>query len=130
MPTSSFEAKFKFDGEEMHVSSCNYSLSQSIDDQGRVSSRIYGGTVFVQIDSSDNSKLWEWMIDQDGKKDCSIEFVNIDSESVLKKLEMKDAYCVQYSESFADSGSHPMSTSLTLSAREIQLDGKPHRNRW
>jgi Hemolysin coregulated protein Hcp (TssD) len=131
MPSSSFEALFKFDGgpDDLYISSCNYSLSQSIDDQGRVSSRVYGGTIFVQIDSTDNTALWEWMIDPDGKKSGSIEFMKENEGAKLKKLEFKDAACVQYRESFSDSGSHPMTTSITLSAKEISLDGKPHKNR-
>ncbi len=134
MPASSFDAFLKWEGgpsDGMSVISCNYSLSQSIDDKGRVSSKVYGGTVFVQVDSSDNSALWEWMIDPDGKKStASIEFMNVDQGATQKKLEMTDVYCVQYSESFSETGSMPMTTSLTLSAREIKLDGKPHTNRW
>jgi hypothetical protein len=74
MPASSFDAYFTWDGgpsgDGIAVISCNYSLSQSIDDKGRVSSKVYGGTIFIQVDSSsasDSQGLWEWMVDPDGK---------------------------------------------------------------
>jgi hypothetical protein len=43
---------------------------------------------------------------------------------------LTDVYCVQYSESFSETGSMPMTTSLTLSAKEMNLFGAPHKNRW
>lgn len=136
MPASSFDAYFSWDGgpsgdDALQVISCNYSLSQSIDDKGRVSSKVYGGTVFLQVDSSETSSLWEWMVDPDGKKaSAKVEFKNVDAESTQKTLDMTDVYCVQYSESFSETGSNPMTTSLTLSAREIKLNNVPHTNRW
>jgi Hemolysin coregulated protein Hcp (TssD) len=140
MPASSFDAYLTWTGggspagDGLPIISCSYSLSQSIDDKGRVSSKVYGGTVFVQVDSSDEAhakELWEWMIDADGKKPTAkIIFKNIDSGQNQKQLEMTDVYCVQYSENFTESGSSSMTTSLTLSAREMKLHGKGHTNRW
>lgn len=136
MPASSFDAYFSWEGGsgDMAVIACNYSLSQSIDDKGRVSSKVYGGTIFLQVDSSgeENSKsLWEWMVDPDGKKaSAKITFKNVDEEQTQKELELTDVYCVNYSESFTEQGSTPMTTSLTLTAKEIKLFGVPHLNRW
>jgi len=138
MPASSFDAYFSWEGgpsgDGIAVIACNYSLSQSIDDKGRVSSKVYGGTVFLQVDSSgeeDSKKLWEWMVDPDGKKaTAKISFKNVDEEQTQKELELTDVYCVQYSESFTEQGSTPMTTSLTLTAKEIKLFGTPHLNRW
>lgn len=138
MPASSFDAYFSWEGgpsgDGIAVIACNYSLSQSIDDKGRVSSKVYGGTVFLQVDSSgedDSKSLWEWMVDPDGKKaTAKITFKNVDEEQTQKELELTDVYCVQYSESFTEQGSTPMTTSLTLTAKEIKLFGTPHLNRW
>ncbi|GHB52126.1 type VI secretion system tube protein TssD [Persicitalea jodogahamensis] len=138
MPASSFDAYFTWEGgpsgDGIAVIACNYSLSQSIDDKGRVSSKVYGGTVFLQVDSSgedDSKSLWEWMVDPDGKKaTAKITFKNVDEEQTQKELELSDVYCVQYSESFTEQGSTPMTTSLTLTAKEIKLFGTPHLNRW
>ncbi len=138
MPASSFDAYFSWEGgpsgDGIAVIACNYSLSQSIDDKGRVSSKVYGGTVFLQVDSSgedDSRSLWEWMVDPDGKKaTAKITFKNVDEEQTQKELELTDVYCVQYSESFTEQGSTPMTTSLTLTAKEIKLFGTPHLNRW
>ncbi|WP_080055265.1 type VI secretion system tube protein TssD [Spirosoma aerolatum] len=136
---SSFDAYFSWAGgptgdDAIPVNSCNFSLSQSIDDKGRIASKVFGGTVFVQITPSgmDTMKqLWEWMVDADGKKESAqIEFRNIDSEQVQKKLELTDVYCVQYSESFTEVGSAPMSLSLTLTARELKMFDTAHVNRW
>ncbi|GGN08908.1 hypothetical protein GCM10010967_50870 [Dyadobacter beijingensis] len=138
MPASSFDAYFTWDGgpsgDGIAVISCSYSLSQSTDDKGRVSSKVYGGNVFIQVDSSsasDSQSLWEWMVDPDGKKaSAKVTFKNVDEEQTQKELELTDVYCVQYSESFVETGSMPMTTSITLSAREIKLFGTPHTNRW
>jgi Hemolysin coregulated protein Hcp (TssD) len=138
MPASSFDAYFSWQGgpsgDGLAVVSCSYSLSQSIDDKGRVSSKVYGGTVHIQVDSSneDHSKsIWEWMVQPDKTvSTAKITFKNIDSGQDLKTIDLKEVYCVQYSESFTESGSSSMTTSLTLSAQEIIMHNVPHKNRW
>ena len=112
-------------------STVTFHLSQSIDDRGRVSSKVYGGTVFLQIDTTDEDyeKVWKWMIEPDQTQDCKVEFKSIgDVETTMKTIEMKEAYCVQYSEGFSETGSNPLSLSITVSAKELIINNIPHRN--
>lgn len=85
----------------------------------------------MQIDTSDEDyeKVWKWMVEPDQIQDCKIEFKSIsDVSKTLKTIEMKQAYCVQYSEGFSESGSNPLSLSITVSAKELVVNNIPHVN--
>lgn len=126
---SSLHAVFEVDSKEIDVLSFNYSLSQSIDDRGRVSSLVHGGTVFLQLDTKDEDmkEIFKWMVEPATKKNCKILFRSIsDKDKNVKTIELQDAYCVSYSESFTDRG--PLAVSITLSAKELKYDNIPHTN--
>ena len=126
----SFKATFKVDGKDHNVLSCNYSLHQDIDVTGRPASITRGGTVNIVVESTDDSSLFNWMADSYMKKDATLTFNKRDSDAKLKELEIKEAYCVGYQESFDNTGSGAMIESLTLSAKSIKMGDGTHENEW
>jgi hypothetical protein len=126
----SFKSVFKVDGKEYNVLSCSYSLHQDIDNTGRPSSITRGGTVNIVVESRDGSELFNWASDSYLKKDATITFNKRDSDAKLKELEIKEAYCVGYQESFDSSGSGAMVESFTLSAKSIKMGEGSHDNEW
>jgi hypothetical protein len=126
----SFKATFKVDGNDYRVLSCNYSMHQDYDVTGRPSSVTRGGVVNVVVESTDSTALFEWMCDSYMKKDATITFNKRDQDAKMKELEIKEAYCVGYQESFDSSGTGAMIESLTLSAKSIKLGNGEHENEW
>jgi hypothetical protein len=126
----SFLATFKVDGKEYNVLSCNYNLYQDVDNTGRPSSETRGGTVNLIVESTDDTLIFDWMCDSYMTKDATLTFNKRDSNAKLKELEIKEAYCVNYNESFDNSGSGAMIMSFTLSARSIKMGEGGHDNKW
>jgi hypothetical protein len=126
----SFLATLKVDGKEFNVLSCNYNLYQDVDNTGRPSSETRGGLVNLIVESTDDTTIFDWMTDSYMTKDATLTFNKRDSAAKLKELEIKEAYCVNYQESFDNTGSGAMIISFTLSAKELKLGQGGHTNKW
>jgi len=125
-----FKAILDIDGNEMRVLHCNYALQQDIDATGRPSSEVRGGTIHLEVESTEATDQFEWMTDSYKLKSGTIKFYKRDEEASLKELKFTDAYLVAYSESFDAVGSNPMSESFTLSAKKIEMGNGAHENPW
>jgi len=126
----SFKAIFKVDGKDYNVLSCNYSMHQDYDVTGRPSSVARGGVVNLVVESTDSSKLFEWMCDSYMKKDATITFNKREENAKLKELEIKEAYMVGYQESFDSIGNGAMTESISLSAKSIKMGDGELQNEW
>lgn len=126
----SFKAKLEVDGKEYRVVNCDYSLKQFIDDTGRPSSTVRGGTINVSVESTDDTTLFEWMCDSYMRKDGKITFNKRDEDAKMKELEFKEAYMVSYKEYFDNVGSGAMLEQFSLSAHSIKMGNGEHENEW
>lgn len=118
------------EGTKFKVRHCTYSLHQNIDENGRPSSQVMGGTMQIEVESSDDTKLIDWMIDPTGKKSGKIEFSKTDEEGVLKTLEFEDAFLTSYTENMDAISNSPMVENLVVSAKKITVGGVSHENVW
>ena len=124
-----FKATFEVSGKKYDILSCSYAFSRNIDHKGRPSSDTSGGTVNLALESTEDTTLLESMLYTAEKPlTCSIDFQQNDDTASLKKLELKQAYIIQYSESFSDGA--PMVFQITLSAKEISLKNAKLVNDW
>ncbi len=126
----SFKAVFNVDGKDYNVLSCNYSCHQEYDVTGRPSSVARGGVVNLVIESTDSSKLFEWMCDSYMKKDAKVTFNKREENAKLKELEIKEAYMVGYQESFDSAGTGAMTETISLSARSLKMGDGELVNEW
>jgi hypothetical protein len=126
----SFKGIFKVDGKEYNVLSCNYRMNQDYDVTGRPSSVTRGGVVNLVVESTDSSKLFEWMCDSYMKKDATITFNKREENAKLKELEIKEAYMVGYKESFDSTGTGAMTEDISLSAKSIKMGDGELVNEW
>lgn len=127
-----FKATLKIDGKEYNVLQCNYSMDREIDQSGRPSTDIRGGTVSLVIESSQDTGFWDWMIDSYAQKDGEVEFFKRNDPSPAKVLKFEEAYMVKCGEDFDIAGpnkSQPMIEKFTVSARKISLGGT-HEKVW
>lgn len=126
----SFKAKLKVAGKEVNVLNCSYALKQETDQTGRPSSITRGGKITLTVESTGDTSFFEWMTNNFERKDGSIVFIKRDTDATLKELKFKEAYLVDYKESFNSNGENPVIESFTLSAKEITLGTGTHVNEW
>lgn len=118
----------KNEKEGIHLISCDYHFSQAIDSKGLTTSRVQGGIINLVFESLDDNELVQWMISEDADKDGKIAITGDNNTKPFKILEFKDARLISYSENFYDRSQ--MTTSLTISARQLSLSGIVHSNTW
>ena len=127
----SFTSKFKTSsGKERNILSVEYAMLQETDKTGRPSSVTRGGKIFITVEGTGETDLFEWMTNSFERKDGVIKFIKRDSDATLKELKFTEAYIVKYTENFDASGENPLTETLVLSAREIELGNAKHTNDW
>lgn len=127
----SFKAKLKIGGKEFDVLHCSYAFRRDVDAKGRPSSGVYGGTIQLEIESTDDTSVLENMINNVYKaQKGSVIFQKREEDAKMKELTFEDAYIVQYAESLDVVGSNPMTINFVLSARQIGMGNAVHQNDW
>lgn len=126
----SFKAKLKVSGKEFNILNCNYGLLQETDATGRPSSVTRGGMITIEVESTADTSLSDWMFNNFELRSGTITFLKRDTEATAKELNFTDAYAVKYVENFDSTGRNPMTEKLTISAREIGIGNGSHMNEW
>lgn len=117
------DAKLIFDKSDKHITvyQLDFGFTQYTDDTGKPSGYPTGGTINMVVESSTDTQLIDWMIEPNEKKSGKIEIMM----KKKKVIGFKEAYCVQYHESFNyQGGDQPMTISFTISAEKISVDSK------
>ncbi len=125
-----FRADLTLDGREYRLLHCSYSLHRDIDPTGRPSSEVKGGTINAEIESTEDTMLWDTLIAQFKMVDGKIVFKKRDEEAKMKELVFEHAYIIDYAESFSATGGNPMTIRFTISARRLTLGSETHENDW
>ena len=128
----SFKATLKFGSKEYDVLSSSYSFSRDVDHKGRPSSTVYGGTISVSVESTEDTTILESMVNSKHKPiSGSIVFYKREEDkATMKEITFTDAYVIAFSESLDATGGSPMAISFTLSARELKVGSATHENEW
>jgi hypothetical protein len=128
----SFKATLKFGSKEYDVLSISYAFSRDVDHKGRPSSSVYGGTLSVSIESTEDSTVLESMVNSKHKPiSGSVTFFKREEDKAkMKELTFTDGYVIAYSESLDTIGSNPMNIHFTISARELKIGNADHVNEW
>jgi hypothetical protein len=127
----SFKAKLSMGGNNYDVLHSSYTFRRDVDSKGRPSSGIYGGTVDIQIESTDDTAILEAMVNNQYKaQKGTITFQKRDEDAKMKELTFEDGYVVNYSESLDVVGSNPMTINFTVSARVLKIGNAEHENDW
>ena len=125
-----FKAMCKVGGKEFDVISCDYSFRRDVDAKGRPSSGIYGGTVNLTVESTDDTSIIESMVNQYKPIDGTVTFQKSDEDAKMKELSWTKGYVINFHESLDIVGAKPMLIQFTVSAQEIKIGGAEHKNDW
>ncbi|SHL17594.1 hypothetical protein SAMN05444266_102316 [Chitinophaga jiangningensis] len=126
-----FNAKIQLGSKEYDVLQCSFSLNRDVDAKGRPSSGVYGGTIHVEVESTEDTSVIESMVNNQYKPfSGKIIIKKTDEDAKMKELTFSDSYIIQYNEGINVVGNHPMTLSFVISARTLKLGNAEHVNDW
>jgi hypothetical protein len=125
-----FNATLSIDGKEFDVQKCSYHLRRDVDAKGRPSSDIYGGTVNVTIESTEDTSIIEAMVNQFKPGSGSVIFNKGNEAAKMKELIWENGYIIDFKEEIDVIGKQPMLLSFTVSAQIIKMGGAQLEQNW
>ncbi len=126
----SFIATLTIDDIEYKVLKCHFGIEQAIAQNGMATQNPRGGVIHVELESSESTELYHWMVTPNLLKNGNVTFFRRDAMSRMKRLDFTDALCVNYDEYFVHDGNTAMLTKITISARETVLEDVTVSNNW
>lgn len=126
-----FKARLNFSGKEYDVLHCAYSLNRDVDAKGRPSSGVYGGTIDIEIESTEDTSIVESMVNNQYKPlTGTLVIKKTEEDAKMKELHFEDGYIVKFAEGINVNGDHPMTQKFQISARRLKLGNADHTNDW
>ena len=125
-----FKANLKFEGKEYDVIQCSYSFHRDVDLKGRPSSNVYGGSIILEVESTEDTTVFTQMVNQFKPSSGTITFNKGHEESKMKELSWENGYVVKYSESLDVVGREPMSIRFEVSAERIKMENVEIEQKW
>lgn len=129
---ASFKATLDIEGTLFNILKVDYRFSRDIDKNGNAASTVYGGTVEVTVESTDNNYVVENMLNNQSTPIGSAVFTfpYSNKEGTMKELTLEEVYVVDYKESLDAEGEKPMSIAFKLSARVMKLGEAVLEKNW
>lgn len=118
-------ATMTIDGKKSDLKSLRYHFHRHTEDNGKPSTRIRKGEISVTKDSIyDKGSMINWLADPDKGKDGEIIiYQDEQKKNALKTIKFKNAYIVEYEESFdLEKSSSNTLEAFTLSAEIIEVE--------
>jgi len=125
-----FRASLKFEGQEYDVLQCDYSFRRDVDLKGRPSSNVYGGTINLVVESTDDTKIVAQMVNQFKPNSGTVIFNKGDEEAKMKELSWSNGYVISYNEALDIVGPEPMKITFVISAQTIKMEGIEIEQKW
>jgi len=127
---ASFKATLKMGSGEFDVLKCDYSLHREVDTKGNPATGIFGGTINLSVESTDDTSIIESMVNEHKPVDGKITFMKGDEDSKMKELTWEKGYVIKYHEGLDITNSQPMGIDFTVSAMKIKVGNAEHKNSW
>lgn len=125
-----FRSSLKFEGKEYDVLDCHYSFHRDVDLKGRPSSNVYGGTIKVVVESTEDTTIIAQMVNQFKPNSGTITFNKGDEDAKMKELAWENGYVVKYREALDVVGKEPMKIYFEISAEKIKMEGVEVEHKW
>ena len=118
------------DIKKARVINVEFEFTQPVDHTFRPKGRVQAGLITIEIESSQNNTLAQWMISDSMQHSGEIAFEKSEGGSSLRNLQFHDAYCIYYKEIFNANDQNPMRIIVKLSARGIEINKLRLDNYW
>ena len=117
-----FKASFKFsDSREFDVLTWRVKFNRDVDPKGRPASDIYGGTIYVEIESTPDTIVLDKMFKQYQPVNGNIVFKKADEDAKMKELVFENGYVVDYEEALNVANPYPMTIKFAISAQTFRF---------
>ena len=118
-----FKASFKFsDSREFDVLRWDVKFNRDVDPKGRPASDIYGGKIYVEVESTPDTIVLDKMFKQYQPVNGSIVFKKADEDAKMKELVFENGYVVEYEEALNVANPYPMTIKFAISAQTVKMD--------
>ncbi len=126
-----FKARLQFSGNEYDVLNADYSFTRDVDSKGRPSSSVYGGTINVEVESTEDTSVIEAMVNNQYKPIAGTLLIKKpDEDAKMKEIRFEDGYIIRYEEGINIVGSHAMTYKFVISARSISIGEETSEQDW
>lgn len=114
----------------LEILECNFSFQQGVDDKGKATTRVLGGTISIILSQLPPAEIVEWALNSRKYKDGTI--IMLDEENMpVEKIAFEQAACVHFDLNYMQKGDSYASTSLIIQAsRLIVGNGVDFLNEW
>lgn len=124
-----YHAILDFEGKEFDVVRSECHIERGVDSKGRPSSNLYGGKITVQVESNDDTMIFEHMASQYKPNSGTITFRK-DEVDLMKELKWENGYIISFEESMKNTNGTPMTICFTISAQTIVVGGEKLKQNW
>lgn len=116
--------------DDYEVANCEFSFQQGIDEQGKPSTRVFGGNISLTLPMLPSNEIIDWALNSYRYKDGTI--IILDTDNVpINKLFFKRATCINLTFSYLQKGSSYSTTNIVLQAEELRFgNAADFSNNW
>lgn len=126
----SFRASLNFEGKDYDVLKCSYSIEREVDSKGRPSSGLYGGKIYITVESTTDVSVIEKMATQFKPNTGTIIFKKNDEDSKMKELKWENGYIISFKEGIEIVGEIPMAIEFVISAQKLTIGDAIFEQNW
>jgi hypothetical protein len=124
-----YHATLDLEGNKFDVISSECRIERSVDGKGRPSSNLYSGIITIQVESNDDTMIFERMATQYTPNEGTITFMK-DEVDMMKELKWKNGYIVGFDECMRNTDGSPMTISFVISAQTVIVGGETLTQNW
>jgi len=112
------------------ISKCNFSFQQGVDQKGRASTRVYGGTINIVLPQLPPMDILEWAMQS--RKYRSGVIVLVDNENIpLEKIFFNNATCIGLDIEYTEQGASYSTTSIVVQTENMIVgNGTTFASEW
>jgi hypothetical protein len=122
-------AILNFEGEEFDVIRCECGIERESDSKGRPSSNLYGGKVFIEVESTGDTTIFEHMATQFKPNKGTVTF-NKDEADVMKEWKWENGFITDMNEGKRSTDGTPMSIRFAVSVQTLIVGGIELKQNW
>jgi type VI protein secretion system component Hcp len=122
----------KIDGVESEIRDLSIDFNRSIDENGKVVTRVQRGIISLSKDAIyDRGNMIKWMADQDLLKEGEITIYEDDVKSKkFQVIKFQNGKIFDWSVSYSREGAANVYESFAISAEKIDIDGAAFDFQW
>ncbi|WP_165041704.1 type VI secretion system tube protein TssD [Dysgonomonas sp. ZJ709] len=112
------------------LANCEFSFQQGIDDTGKASTQVFGGTLSLTLPMLPPKPIIEWALNSCKYMKGAIVLLN-DHDEPVEKIWFENAACISLDVDYTQRGESYMTTKIEVQAESLLLDnGLDFDNEW